>query len=236
MSFCPSKDIHSVYLDNELPEIYKAEYEAHLKECPKCQEELAKIRKLHSLFNADSTAITPDSHYLDQSFERLQIKMKFSKTADRKSSSYNKFNFKNIGYIGAAAAAAAVFALVLPVRMTASKVPAAADTNTHNVAAMPLTANNVSFNSGKSTVISGNIDSKVLNSGNSAVGKTMARNVSTVSNNVQAAPISFKGNRDVELLRPELETISIKITLPGIDSVPITTEVQLPMDVVSGRY
>ena len=33
MSFCPSKDIHSVYLDNELPEVYKAEYEAHIAVC-----------------------------------------------------------------------------------------------------------------------------------------------------------------------------------------------------------
>ena len=97
---------------------------------------------------------------------------------------------------------------------------------------MPLAANNVSFDSGKSTVISGNIDSTVLKSGKSV----MARNVSTSSNAAQKAPISFVGNNEVELLRPEFETISIKITLPGIDSVPVTTEVQLPMDVVSGRY
>jgi len=214
MSFCPSKDIHSVYLDNELPEVYKAEYEAHIKECPKCQQELAKIRKLHELFNSDSAAITPDSHYLDQSFERLQMKMKFSENVNRKASSDNNFNFRNIGYAGVAAAAAAVFALIIPVRINSAKTPAAAPASATVASSVPITASNVSFDSGKSTVISGNIGSAVLHSGR---------------------PV-LVGNNDVELLRPELETISIKITLPGIDDVPVTTEVQLPMGVISGRY
>ena len=129
---------------------------------------------------------------------------------------------------GLCAAAAAVFALVIPVRINSAKVQPSASV----APVMPLAANNVSFDSGKSTVISGNIDSTVLKSGKSV----MARNVSTSSNAAQKAPISFVGNNEVELLRPEFETISIKITLPGIDSVPVTTEVQLPMDVVSGRY
>ena len=52
MSFCPSKDIHSVYLDGELPEVYKAEYESHLKICPTCQKELDKIKALRGIFQA----------------------------------------------------------------------------------------------------------------------------------------------------------------------------------------
>lgn len=238
MSFCPNKDIHSVYLDNELPEIYKAEYEAHLKECPKCQQELAKVRKLHELFNADSSAITPDSHYLDQSFERLQMKMKFSKNTERKPVSSNKFNFRNAGYMGAAVAAAAVFALIIPVRLNSSKkaVTTASVAAATNVSPISIPANNVSFNSGKSTVISGNIGSAVLNSEHAAFGREVGRNVRRGPRPVSPAPLSISRPNEVELLRPELETISIKITLPGIDSVPVTTEVQLPMDVVSGRY
>ena len=58
MSFCPSKDIHSIYLDNELPEIYKAEYEAHLKVCKACQKELDKLKAVHQLFDADSKSIS----------------------------------------------------------------------------------------------------------------------------------------------------------------------------------
>ena len=43
MSFCPSKDIHSVYLDGELPENYKAEYELHISHCEKCRKELEQL-------------------------------------------------------------------------------------------------------------------------------------------------------------------------------------------------
>ena len=44
MSFCPSKDIHSVYLDGELPENYKAEYELHVSHCEKCRKELEQLK------------------------------------------------------------------------------------------------------------------------------------------------------------------------------------------------
>ena len=50
MYTCPEKDIHSVYIDNELPEAYIAEYEAHVKNCPKCAAELALLRNLNSVF------------------------------------------------------------------------------------------------------------------------------------------------------------------------------------------
>ena len=74
MSFCPTKDIHSIYLDNEMPEIYKAEYESHVATCKKCQQELNKLKVLHTLLSSDADVVTPDSHYAEQSFERLQLK------------------------------------------------------------------------------------------------------------------------------------------------------------------
>ena len=40
MSTCPENDIHSLYLDNELPLSYREEYEAHIKSCPKCAKKL----------------------------------------------------------------------------------------------------------------------------------------------------------------------------------------------------
>ena len=80
MSFCPSNDIHSIYLDNELPLEFKAEYEKHVENCPACKAKLEKLRELNSVFEMDAKAITPDSHYMDESFERLKIKMSYSKT------------------------------------------------------------------------------------------------------------------------------------------------------------
>ena len=74
MSFCPTKDIHSVYLDGELPEVYKAEYEQHIQNCEKCRKELMQLKAIHSMFKADSDSMNLDSHYMDESFQRLQIK------------------------------------------------------------------------------------------------------------------------------------------------------------------
>ena len=79
MSFCPSKDIHSVYLDGELPENYKAEYELHISHCEKCRKELEQLKALRSLFKADSDSIKLDDKFMDESFQRLQIKMAYSR-------------------------------------------------------------------------------------------------------------------------------------------------------------
>ena len=57
MSFCPSKDIHSVYLDGELPENYKAEYELHISHCEKCRKELEQLKAIHAMFKIDSDSL-----------------------------------------------------------------------------------------------------------------------------------------------------------------------------------
>jgi len=117
MYTCPEKDIHSVYIDNELPEAYIAEYEAHVKNCPKCAAELALLRNLHSVFEADSCNITLDSRAMDDSFERLQARLSYSKIAKANSGSSNGIKFRDtVKYIAAGVAAAAVFAVVIPVR------------------------------------------------------------------------------------------------------------------------
>ena len=49
---------------------------------------------------------------------------------------------------------------------------------------------------------------------------------------------SFAKNvSDVDVLRPDFqdEAISIKITVPGMGDFPVTTEINLPMELVSGR-
>lgn len=224
MSFCPNKDIHSLYLDNELPEIYKAEYEEHLKTCQKCQSELEKIRKIHELFHADSKQITPDKNYLNESYARLLTKMSFSKNTGRKSYSENKPIFRNIGYVACAAAAVAIFALVLPLR-TATKTQ-----NSAAVASVSPEINIVSLPSRTS-----HADNLAVRFNSQKNSQGFVTNVNSSGNSQNQNQLTIIPDNDVELLRPELDSISIKITLPGIDSVPVTTEVNVPMDVVSGR-
>ena len=54
------------------------------------------------------------------------------------------------------------------------------------------------------------------------------KNSSTFSRNVN----------DVDVLRPDFqdEAISIKITVPGMGDFPVTTEINVPMELVSGRH
>jgi len=228
MSFCPSKDIHSIYLDNEMPEIYKAEYEAHLKTCKSCQKELEKLKKLHLLFDADSKSITLNQQYLDQSFDRLMVKMNYSKhtkPVEKKASS-------NFRYFIPAAAAAAVLALIIPIRVNSnsSKIESAPlQTVASTVANIP-SATNVSVGSGKGVVISGNIHESVLPSASTSVENSFVKNVSN-------ANVEKKLIQDVDVFRPgfiEDKTISIKITVPGINAVPVTTEIELPVSVGTG--
>ena len=44
MSFCPSKDIHSVYLDNELPQAYTKKYEELLRRYEQANVEYGKLK------------------------------------------------------------------------------------------------------------------------------------------------------------------------------------------------
>ena len=228
MSFCLTKDIHSIYLDNEMPEIYKAEYESHVATCKKCQQELNKIKVLHTLLSSDADVVTPDSHYAEQSFERLQLKMRYSNST-KKSNIQNKFQIK---YAVSAMAAAAIFALIIPVRFLNNNVQKTNAIATNISSAVPL-ANNVSFNGGRSRVISGNIHESIIPSAYQG-DASLVRNVSNYPNSVEKQLI-----KDVDVFRPafsEEKTISIRITIPGIGQVPVTAEVKLPVNVSSGYF
>ena len=244
MSFCPSKDIHSVYLDGELPENYKAEYELHISHCEKCRKELEQLKAVSALFKADSDSLNLDSHFMDESFQRLQIKMAYSRNIGKVP---QKSPFKVISYVASGVAAAAVLALVLPLGFKSSEVKTGSE-NTATVAStiinsplihsvgngvgssVPITTvstgskasgNNVSFDSGRSVVVSGNIKDVVLSS----------------ENKRKAVPSFTKNVNDVDVLRPDFqdEAINIKITVPGMGDFPVTTEINLPVEFVSGR-
>ncbi len=236
MSFCPSKDIHSVYLDGELPENYKAEYELHVSHCEECRKELEQLKALRSLFKADADSLELDQKFMDESFQRLQIKMAYSRNVGKVP---QKSPFKVISYVASGVAAAAVLALVLPLGLKSNKAsteaPAVAATpliqSVSSVSAVPVTAvsngtkangNNVAFDSGRSVVVSGNIQNVVLSS------EKQRKNSASFARNVSG----------VDVLRPDFqdEAISIKITVPGMGDFPVTTEINVPMELVSGRH
>lgn len=227
MSFCLSKDIHSIYLDKELPENYKLEYEEHVKNCPECQKELNKLKLIHDALKSDSDSIKLDDDFLEKSYERLQIKMAYKNNVTKARRTSNV----NIKYGLTAVAAAALFALVIPVSLNSNKKnsvttqPALASVSSVSQisnSTSAIAANNVSINSGRNVLVSGNmLDTVIRPEAGIDNGKTLVKKA-----------------KDVEVLRPELEdeTISIRISVPGLGEIPVVTEINLPMGAISGKF
>ena len=228
MSTCPTKEIHSLYLDNELPQNHKEQYEAHIAACDKCRAELEKLRAVRSVFQNDADAISPDKAFMDASYERLMLKMKYAKNTGYTPASRTNSRIWKIAV--PALAAAAVLALVIPIGISSGR---------HNVKTMSATS---SIYSQIPPQVSGQFSS-VSFGGEDALGFANAMQdsfITNVSNNNTAASAS-KLIKDVEVFRPKFEgdekekTISIRITVPGDDDVPVTTEIEVPLD-VTGQY
>ena len=113
MSTCPDYDIHSIYLDGELPQAYLAKYEEHVASCADCQAKLEKLRKLHRVFAQDAASIEFSKERMDASWEKLESKLNFTRTIDTRPAK-NFTTTKKLSYFVAGIAAAAVFGIVLP--------------------------------------------------------------------------------------------------------------------------
>lgn len=241
MSLCPSNDLHSVYLDGELPEQFKTEYEKHINSCPQCQQELSKLRALRNAFIQDCKEITPDEHFLDESFSRLQIKMGYSKTTSHHKPEMRPGSFK---YFAMAAAAVVAVAFIVPLRLNSGKqnLAAASQSAMASIPAYTATANNVSLNSGRSVVISGNIDGTVFPSDyNRGYGHDHHNHDHGYRNGYGTSNVQYQKDmiRDVEMFRPDFndeKTISIKISIPGMGDGPIPSDFPLPEFVITGSF
>ena len=119
MFTCPEKDIHSIYIDGELPENFSREYEAHIGSCEKCRAELEKIRAIRSLLAKDSASLDLDKDFMEKSFERLQSRMRFKRIVSQGEDKSFIVPMRRT-FIPMAAAAAAVFAILLPQKMNSS--------------------------------------------------------------------------------------------------------------------
>ena len=242
MSFCPSKDIHSIYLDNEMSAEIKAQYEKHLSCCPECQKQLEQMRQVRSVFEKDNLDSSVEKEFLDASFERLQLKMKFSDNVKKTKKSNFVFTNSRWMYAVSGVAAAALFALIIPIRVKASNVNGlnAIDV-TRNPTIVPTAisnngmrniVNNVSLGSGNGMLISDNIEGSIQYAGNDGV--LLRRNIprdsreKTIANNLL---------NNVTVVKPAIDdkSISIRITIPGFDSVPVTTEIKVPVNVIAGQ-
>ncbi len=222
MSTCPEKDLHSVYIDGEMPQEFIKEYESHLGSCKKCSEELGRMKQISEILRSDSKDLSFDQAFLDASFERLQTKMRYAKNTEISKGNVYKFSLgKVVTPLAAAAAVLAVF--LLPGRLSSIKDGAGTAINaiTRNTSIQPIAE--------KGIVIDGNIPRGVISQA------LTEDNVSTVSNNnsvIRGATLASNNSAfnardfipgDVDVFRPEFsrETsrLPIKIRVPGIRSI-----------------
>lgn len=222
MSTCPTKEIHSLYLDNELPQTHREQYEAHIAACDKCRAEYEKLRAVRAVFEKDAQAVSPDKAFLDASYERLMLKMKYSKNVGHTAS--HRVSSRTWKIAVPAIAAVAVLALAIPLRFAVGRA---------NVKTMSATS---SLYSQVPSQVSEQVSNVAFN-GEGSFGfdegiQSILPSVTNVGNSSVAAS---KLIQDVEVFRPnfdeEKKTISIRITIPGNDDVPVTTEIEVPLDV-----
>lgn len=162
MSLCPTIDLHSVYVDGELPKEFLARYESHIKNCSLCQERLAAFQRLHSLMKADCDSITLSDAYKEQGFNRLQTKLRYSKNAHSaagswssddiilKQHSYNRMKRFSTGFYTYGArilAAAAIFAIAFTAGLKLSGSKSTSGTVSNNTVALlkPITRPRLQF-------------------------------------------------------------------------------------------
>ena len=226
MSTCPTKEIHSLYLDNELPQKHKEQYEAHVAACDKCRAELEKLRMVRAVFQKDAEAVNPDKAFLDASYERLMLKMKYSKNSGRVGrsgvSGFGSHSSRTWKIAIPAIAAAAVLALALPLSFAVRRA---------NVKTMSATS---SLYSQVPSQVTEQVEN-VAFSGQNVFGFNATNQDSLVTNVGNSGDAASQLIKDVEVFRPafddEKKTISIRITIPGNDDVPVTTEIEVPLDV-----
>lgn len=199
MFTCPSNDIHSVYLDNELTPSYSAQYEEHIKQCSKCMEQLKKLQKVKSMLS--TVSLQEKSIDLSDSWERLQIKKKYY--ANTKSESQKSPTLKTWLPL---AAAAAFLAIVLPFRMT--------QVQSKNIATtiVPITRQSNAPIAQKNIIINGNIT---------------PGQVYSVSNRAFSEDEFFVNLDNADVFKPNIQSnkVNVRIILPEqsfIANMPIS--------------
>ncbi len=160
MSTSPEKDLHSVYIDGEMPENFISRYEDEISRNENAKAELEKMRSIHNFFQEDAKSKSVDKIFADKSFERLKTKMNYSKTlkfAETKHSLIAPI----AKYTASFAAAAAVFAFVfIPVYNRGISLA-----KTSEVAAIEIKkSNEIAPISEKQLVIDGNFKTQNLSS------------------------------------------------------------------------
>ncbi|MBQ9207520.1 MAG: hypothetical protein IJ158_12535 [Treponema sp.] len=177
MSTSLEKDLHSVYIDGEMPESFVSQYESLVSANEKEKSALSKMQKLHDLLKEDASEKTVSSDFMEESFARLQTKMRYAQNVSF-AGEQKSFITPFVKYASSFAAAAAVFALVfIPVHYNslsnAKETAIAAISIMKNKSIEPIAKNEV--------VVDGNISKEDLSKGLAVSETPVAKSDATES-------------------------------------------------------
>lgn len=236
MSTSPEKDLHSVYIDGEMPENFISQYEAAVNADESAKAVLDRMKALHDILQEDAKSKTTDKAFMDASFERLQSRMSYSRTISVNKKSYILPIAK---YASSFAAAAAVFAVIfIPVHNKALSSVKSAE-----VAAIEITKEGMKPISEKQVVIDGNLHTENLSQGIAVKPKTetlkpdqkaeikttveeAAERPAVEQKTVRASALVSNGHTarnfnlpSVDPFRPDFSSSSMKLSVPKFDEM-----------------
>lgn len=217
MSICPEKDIHSIYLDNELPKTYESDFLNHINSCDKCKIEFKKLSDVTNLLKQDSQSLQFSEEKMRNDFEKLQTKLKYSKVVQET----KPRNLKSSAWILPAAAAVVAFVLFVPINKKNI-------VQQNTLGSIPIAVAAKDLKNGISTVkmpeITKDHDGKLYNTGVYYSKDEIVPVVSFTSGSPFAA---------VDMFRPDFNSqkhISVKVTLDNIEkyiAIPVQVTVSL---------
>lgn len=199
MSTSLNKDLHSVYIDGEMPESFVSQYESIVNSDEKEKNRLERMQVLHSLLQEDSKSKTVSDDFVNASFERLQTKMRYAKNTGYAKSSVNSSSFIKpfAKYAASFTAAAAVFAVIfIPVHTNSLK-----NAKETAVAAIKIMKqNSIEPIAQKDVIVNGDIDLATTN-------KVLAK-----SSPVSATQANSEISADLAANIPATSTVSVAST------------------------
>jgi hypothetical protein len=68
---CPEPQLLSIYVDGELPSPWNEKMDAHLRDCPSCRKKFEDFKRLHELFNKDTSVKKINEAEIQTSKEKI---------------------------------------------------------------------------------------------------------------------------------------------------------------------
>lgn len=222
-----SKDLHSVYIDNEMPEEFISEYENIVKNDSKSASELEHFQKIHEILHFDavneSSKISDD--FVNESFKRLQSKMKYANTVKFTEKKKSLFTIPlSLGAVAAALAVVFVPSYLKVVNQNQNvEIKAIAHSELQPIAESDVKIDGT-IHSEKlpeifAAVAKSDDDEKSVDSVNSVeIEQKTIRASSVVSNTTRNFGSKMTS---VDVFRPRFENNDIKIRVPEIGEIMI---------------